>query len=88
LWAGSASFFDALGKMMEVGMATNWPKRKHLSAKELQRLASALRLNLDEHRARGLRPLIRQIRESYDALVRVELGDTAPATTFSAGWEE
>ena len=70
------------------GMATNWPKRKHLSAKQLQILAATLRLNVDGHRARTLRPLIRRIHERYDALARVELGDTAPATTFSPGWEE
>jgi len=69
-------------------MATKWPKKKHLSAKQLQSFAPTLRLNLDGHRARALRPLIRRIHESYDALVRVELGDTAPATAFSPSWEE
>ena len=76
------------GKIMGVGMATNWPKRKHLSAKQLQRLASSLRLNLDGHRALNIRPLIRQIHDNFDALAQVDLGDTAPATTFSARWEK
>jgi len=69
-------------------MTTAWPKRKHLSAKQLQRLAPALRLDLDEHRARALRPLIRRIHEKFDALARLELGETAPATAYSARWEE
>src|SRR5215471_19218099 len=40
------------GQRWRVGMATKWPKKKHLSAKQLQSFAPTLRLNLDGHRAR------------------------------------
>jgi hypothetical protein len=69
-------------------MATSWPKRKYLSAKQLRGLASSLRLNIDEQRARTIRPLIRRIHANSDALARVDLGSTTPATAFSARWEK
>lgn len=69
-------------------MPNNWPKRKRLSAKQVQTIASAFRLDISNRRAAILRPMVRQLHRMSNALAQVEVGDTAPAATFSPRWEE
>ena len=69
-------------------MPKKWPDRVQPNAKRVRELAAAARLELSEKRAASLVPQIEMVQAMTDALGQVELGETAPASPFSARWAE
>jgi Asp-tRNA(Asn)/Glu-tRNA(Gln) amidotransferase C subunit len=69
-------------------MPKKWPDRVQPNAKRVRELATAARLDLSEKRAANLVAQIDMVHAMADGLGQVELGETAPASPFSARWAE
>jgi hypothetical protein len=69
-------------------MSKKWPSRPPVSSHHIRDLAAAARLDLDAARAEILIPQVQMVHGLLDALIEVQVGETAPASAFSPRWPE